>query len=131
MTDFGFPERSLATLLTELTRELATLFRQEAQLAKAEFAEKIGKAGTGLAAIVAGGLLVFVAVQALAAAAILGLSTTLSPWLAAMIVGAIVALVGGAVLARGLLVLRRDNLTPRRTIETLRDNTRWARERLQ
>lgn len=128
---FGDQERPLASLFTELTRETATLLRQEVQLARTELTEKIGQAGWGLAATVAGGLLLFVAVQALAAAAVLGLATRIEPWQAALLVGIAVALVGGAVLAKGIANLKGRNLAPRRTLESLRDSTRWAKERMR
>lgn len=128
---FGDQERPLASLFNELTRETATLFRQEVQLARTELAEKVGQAGWGLAATVAGGLLLFVAVQALAAAAVLGLATRIEPWQAALLVGIAVALVGGAVLAKGIANLKGRNLAPRRTLESLRDSTRWAKERMR
>ncbi len=131
MNEITPPERTLAALLTELTHETSTLFRQEVRLAKAELAEKLDQAGSGLGAIVVGGMLMFVAVQAFVAAAIIGLATALNGWAAALIIGAVVALVGAFVLVRGLTALKRDKLTPRRTLDTLRANTRWAREQWQ
>lgn len=126
-----FPERSLGSLFSELTRETATLFRQEVRLAKAELADKAKQAGRGATEMVAGGLVLFVAFQALVAAAILGLALVVQPWLAAVIVGVALALVGILVLSRGLANIRSDNLAPKRTIDTLRDNTRWAKEQLR
>jgi hypothetical protein len=128
---FGDQERPLASLFTELTRETATLFRQEVQLARTELTEKVGQAGWGLAATVAGGLLLFVAVQALAAAAVLGLASRIEPWQAALLVGIAISLVGGAVLAKGIANLKGGNLAPRRTLESLRESTRWAKERMR
>lgn len=125
------PDRSLGSLFTELTRETTTLFRQEIRLAKAEMAEKARQAGAGVAATVAGGLLLFVAVQAFVATAIIALAAVVDWWLAALIVALAVALVGALVLSKGLSNLRGENLRPRRTIDTLRGNARWAREQLR
>ena len=130
MTDYPSSERSLARLFTELSHEIATLFRQETELAKAELTEKVVHARNGLAAVIGGGLVLFVAVLALVAAAILGLSAIVESWLAALIVAVIIGIAGSIVLTRGVAILRRGDLTPRRTMETLRANTRWARERL-
>lgn len=126
-----FPDRSLGSLFTELTRETATLFRQEIRLAKAELTDKAKQAGRGAAELVVGGLVVFLALQALVAAAILALALVVQPWLAALIVGIAVALIGTVALARGLANIRSDNLAPKRTIDSLRDNTRWAKEQLR
>lgn len=125
------PDRSLGSLFTELTRETSTLFRKEIQLAKAEVAEKAKQAGRGTAAVAIGGALLFVAFQALVATAIIALAAVVEWWLAALIVAMAVALVGVVVLSKGLANLRGENLAPRRTIDTLRDNTQWAKEQLR
>lgn len=130
MTEFS-PDRSLAALLAELTRETSQLFRQEVDLAKAELASKLRNAGWGLVGVVAGALLAFLAVQALVVAAIIGLAKVIDPWMAALAVAFVVAAIGAIAMVYGLAALRRDNLKPRRTIETLRANTRWAREQLR
>jgi|AGTN01.1.fsa_nt_gi Protein of unknown function (DUF1469). len=125
------PDRPLASLLTELTRETATLFRNEIRLAKTELADKARQAGRGATEIAVGGVLLLVALHALAAAAILGLALVVEPWLAAVIVAVAVAVAGGLILARGLVNVRSDRLAPTRTMESLRDNTRWAKEQLR
>ena len=130
MNEMSSTDRTLATLFAELTRETGMLFRQELELAKAEVAEKIGQARFGLVAVIAGGALLFGAFQALVAAAVLGLATVLGGWLAALVVGALLALIGAVAMARGLAIFKRDNLTPRRTLDTLKANTRWAREQM-
>lgn len=125
------PDRSLGSLFNELTRETSTLFRQEIQLAKAEVAEKARQAGTGAAMAAAGGLILFVALIALVATAIIALSYVMEPWLAALVVTVVVAVIGGIVLAKGLSNLKGDNLAPRRTIDTMRANAQFAREQLR
>ncbi|HLO76874.1 MAG TPA: phage holin family protein, partial [Magnetospirillum sp.] len=77
------------------------------------------------------GVLLLVAVGTLAAAAILGLAQVVQPWLAALIVTAVLAVAGIVILANGLANVRTDRLKPRRTMDSLRDNTRWAKEQLR
>lgn len=125
------PDRPLSSLFTELTRETATLFRNEIRLARTELADKARQAGRGATEIAVGGVLLLVALHALAAAAILGLALVLDPWLAAVIVALVVAAAGGLILARGLVNIRSDRLAPTRTMDSLRDNTRWAKEQLR
>ncbi|MBV9686931.1 MAG: phage holin family protein, partial [Alphaproteobacteria bacterium] len=83
-------DRSIAALLSDLANETGTLVRQEIALFKTEIGEKLGRLGTGTGAIAAGGLIAFSGWLALIAAAILGLSTVLAPWLAALIIGLVV-----------------------------------------
>ncbi len=125
------PDRPLSSLFTELTRETGDLFRNEIRLAKAEMGDKARQAGRGAAEIAAGGLILFVALQALAATAVLALINVVQPWLAALIVAVVLALVGVVVLSMGLRSIKTDNLAPKRTMESLRDNTRWAKEQLR
>lgn len=130
MADF-VPERPLTTLFSELTQETMSLFRKEIQLARSEITDKARQAGRGAVEIAAGAILLLVALGALTAAAILGLSHVVQPWLAALIIGAALAVVGGIVVAGGLSNMRGGNLAPRRTMDTMRDNTRWAKEQLR
>lgn len=125
------PDRPLASLFSELTRETASLFRNEIRLAKTELAGKARQAGRGATEIAVGGVLLLVALHALAAAAILALALVLEPWLAAVAVAVVVAVAGGLILARGLVNIRSGRLAPQRTMDTLRDNTRWAKEQLR
>jgi len=52
----------------------------------------------------------------------------LKPWLAALLVGAVLGLVGWMMLQRGLKNLKRTDPTPRRTVETIKDDIQWAKE---
>jgi len=59
---------------------------------------------------------------------ILGLGQLLPLWLSALIVGLVVAVVGYGVLQSGVSALKRANLTPQETIETLKEDAEWAKE---
>jgi hypothetical protein len=49
--------------------------------------------------------------------------------LSALIVGVVVAAVGGLFVQRSLAALRQTDLAPRRTMQTLRDDTQLVKER--
>ena len=66
----------------------------------------------------------------LLAAAVLGLSNVVAPWLAAVIVGVVVLAIGGILAMMGKNRLKPQNLQPNRTIGTLRDDKRWAKSQL-
>jgi len=124
-------ERSIGDLFGDLARELGTLVRQEMQLAKVEMSEKAAKAGRDAGMVAAGGTLAHAGLLAVIAGVILALGTVIALWLAALIVGAIVLGIG-AVLARNRLqAMKRIDPAPRQTIETLKEDVRWARERGQ
>jgi hypothetical protein len=111
--------QSVAGLLQRLTRELGMLLRNELALASAEFTQALRK--TLAAAVVAalGGAVLFAGLLALLAAAVLGLSHVMTAWLAALIVGSIVSLIGVATLSVGSRSLRAQNLKPHRVSRSL------------
>jgi hypothetical protein len=123
-------DRSLGELFGQLSQDMTLLFRQELQLARAEMSEKISQVTNNLVSVVAGGFVAYVGALALVAALILALQdlAEISPWVSALIVGAIFAVAGYVMLNRGLKELKRVDLAPRRTVETLKDDVQWAKE---
>jgi hypothetical protein len=123
-------DRNLGDLFGQLSQDMTLLFRQELQLARAEMSEKISRVTSNLVAVVAGGFVAYVGALALVAALILGLHEVadIAPWVSALVVGAIFAVAGYLMLNRGLKELKRVDLAPRRTVETLKDDVQWAKE---
>jgi len=122
--------RPVAALLSDLASETSQLVRQELALFKAEMQEKLGRLGQGVGALAAGGLIAFSGWLALIAAAILGLSHFVAPWLAALIVGLVVIALGAGLLFFGKSRFDADALVPRRTLNSLREDEAWIREQL-
>ena len=123
-------ERSIGALFGELSQDMGLLVRQEAQLAKTEMQAKLSKVTGDLVSLAAGGLVAMVGGLALTAAVILLLIDPigLKPWLAALLVGAVLGIVGWVMLQRGLKDLKGTDPTPRRTVETIKDDIQWAKE---
>lgn len=123
-------DRSIGELFGQLTQDMTLLFRQELQLARAEMSEKISTLTTNLVSVLAGGLVAYVGGLALVAALILGLHelANIAPWVSALIVGALFAIAGYMMLSRGMKELKRVDLAPRRTVESLKDDVQWAKE---
>jgi len=123
-------DRSIGELFGQLSQDMTLLFRQEVQLARAEMSEKISQVTGNLVSVLAGGFVAYVGALALVAALIIGLheAADISPWVSALIVGVIFAGAGYVMLNRGLKELKRVDLAPRRTVETLKDDVQWAKE---
>ena len=127
------PERRpLMGLFSELWRETSLLFRNEAELAKAELSEKVTQVGSGLTAVASGAAILLAGVVILLVAASNALAQFLPPenaaWLAPLIVGGIVAAIGGALLAKARRDLSPTHLQPRRTMASLRRDGALAKE---
>jgi hypothetical protein len=123
-------DRSIAALLADLVDQISSLVRQEVALFKAELVEKLGLVGQGVGAIAVGALIAFSGWLALVAAAVLGLAIVLAPWLAALIVGLVLLGVGAALLYFGKSRLDAEALALRRTLNSLREDEAWLRERV-
>ena len=127
-------DRSVGSLLKELRDEMTTLMRQELALAKTEMSEKFSKASRNTTYIAIGGAVCFagmlfllVGVSALIYVGLVyaGLSHYLSGWLAPVITGAVVAIIGYAMLQKGISTLKRMSVTPDKTMDSLKEDKQW------
>jgi hypothetical protein len=116
----GRESQSSFALLRRLVDELTTLIRQEFALATAEISRSLRVMLTGAASLAVGGAVLFTGFLAMVAAAVLGLATVLAPWLAALVIGAAVALIGVVLVMAGIRSLDPSTLKPSRTAESLR-----------
>lgn len=122
-------DRSLGELFGDLSRQLTTLVRQEIDLARTEMTSKATSVGRNIGFLLAGGAVAYAGFLGLMAALVFALMAIGLPgWLAALIVGGAVALVGYLLVRRGLAALRQEDLTPHRTIQTLKEDAEWARD---
>ena len=96
----GKDDRSLGELFGDLAGQTGALVREEVALAKAELTRTETQAGKDIGVLVIGGAVAYAGLLALLAAAILALATVLPAWLAALIVGLVVAGVGALLLQR-------------------------------
>jgi xanthine/uracil permease len=132
-------DRSLGQLLRSLTQELSTLMRQEVELAKTEVSEKASRAGANLGALALGGAVAFAGALALLFAVVNGLTTLLvrvvsaevAVWLAPLLVGVVLALIGVSMSKKALAALRQEGITPKRTTQSLQENKEWLQEKIK
>jgi uncharacterized membrane protein YqjE len=120
--------RSLGELFSTLASQTSTLVRQEVDLAKTELTQKATRAGREAGMIGLGGALALGGYLALVATLIIVLDLFMPLWLAALVVGLVLAGIGYAIIQQGLKGLRRLDPAPRQTIATLKDDIAWAKE---
>ncbi|HKG57666.1 MAG TPA: phage holin family protein [Candidatus Limnocylindrales bacterium] len=125
-------ERSLGQLFGDLSRQLGTLVRKEIELARTEMTTRATAVGRDAAMLGAGTAALYAAFLGLMFAAVLLLiDAGLTPWMAALLVAIVVGIIGGALVARGRAALQQSEMAPRATIDTLRDDADWAKERIK
>ncbi len=124
-------EPSIGELFASLARDTSNLVRQEVELAKTEMTQKVTSLGKDAGMIGAGAALAYAGLLALIAAVILGLGELIPLWLSALIVGLVVVGIGYALIQRGRTSISRTDLTPRQTIETLKEDTEWAKDQIK
>jgi hypothetical protein len=54
-----------------------------------------------------------------------------APWVAALVAGGAIVASGYALIQRGITALRRDQLTPQATVETLKENAEWVKNQVR
>jgi len=123
-------ERGIGDLFSELAGETGTLVRQEVALAQAELTQKATTAGKNVGFLAVGGAVGYLALLALTAAVILLLSQYIRPWLAALVVGLLIAVAAYFMVTSALAKLSKTDPVPRETIETLKEDAEWLKKEM-
>jgi len=121
---------SAAELFATISRDSAGLILDDVALARAELRQSADRAAGLVAFAVFGGIVSLSGMITLFAAAVLGLSHVMRPWLAALTVGAVGFVLGGIVSFIAWRALRGIDFMPRRTIRTLYEQAAWLREKV-
>jgi hypothetical protein len=112
--------QSTLDLMRRLLNEVAALFREELALARAEFMRSFSRLLVSGASVATGAAVLYAGVLVLLAAAVLGLAKVLEPWLAALIVGAAVGVIGYIMLHAGIKGMTQTTVKPELTAESLK-----------
>ncbi len=125
----GSGQESLGDLFSALTTDLSTLVQEEVALARTEIQETVSKAISSAVGVIAGGVIAYAGLIMLLIAVAFALAPVVdSFWLASLIVGLIVIIVGAILLVSGINTLKNLNPVPEKTIQTLKDDAQWAKE---
>jgi hypothetical protein len=123
-------ERTIPELMKQLSEETSTLVRQEIALARAELTQKARGGAFGVGALGAAGLLGLYGLAALSVCVLAALALAMPVWAAALIVTATYSTGSVAVAHAGRRRLRTAMPpTPEATVETVKEDVRWAKTR--
>ncbi|MAL99834.1 phage holin family protein [Hydrocarboniclastica marina] len=125
------PNRSLTSLISELADESSALVRQEVALAKAEAQEKVTQLTNGIKYLVIGGAILIAGLFYILDAVVYGIARLMPEqyqlWLAALIVGVVVGVIGLVLLKKGEKNVQGTNLQPRRTVRSVKLDTQLVK----
>ena len=120
-------ETSVGELIGNISNDLSQLFRQEVELAKVELKQEASKAGKAAGMLGAAGFAGYLLVILLSFALVAALSNVMDPGWAALIVAVLWAIVGAVLYANGRKKLKTVDPTPRRTVDTLKEDAQWLK----
>ncbi len=120
----------LGALLSGVVGDLQGLLRGELQLAKTELKEEATAAAGGAAAAAAGGITGLVGIVFVMHGVAELLSKVMPRWMANTLVGLGLLAGAGSLGMSGKEKLSAAKLAPQQTLQTLRENASWAKDRL-
>jgi hypothetical protein len=125
-------DRSLGQLFGDLSRQMSTLVQQEIALAKTEMTSRVTSVGRDAAMIGTGAALAHAALLVgLVTIGLILIELGLQPWIAFLLVTAVVGVIAFVLIQRGREQLKQTDVTPRETIKTLKDDAEWAKEQVK
>ncbi len=120
-------DASVTGLIRQLADDVTSIFTKEITLAKTEVYENVKEMKNGAVSAATGAFVLYAGILTLLAAAVLGLSTIMDAWLAALIVGGAITIIGVAMLGAGKKKLDAAALRPERTIGSVRKTQHTAK----
>ena len=122
-------DRSLSDVFQDIIRNVQEIVRSEIRLAKTEIREEAAKAKYSTLLLGAGTVVAIFAVLFLLLMIVYALALVMPSWEAALIVGAVLAVVASVTLPAGVRRFKQIPPTPERTVGTIKENVEWAKQR--
>lgn len=125
-------ERPLGELFNELSQQTSTLIQKEIELARHEVTRSVTEVARNSALIGVGALLAYAGFIVL----LIGLGWALAEaglplWASLLIVGVAVVAIGAVIAMWAVQQIRQASVVPQKTVRTMQDNVRWAKEQTQ
>jgi hypothetical protein len=124
------PDKSLGDLFGDLSEEFSELVRAQTELAKSEIRTQADKAKRAAGAFGGAALSAYMALILLSFAVAWGLSEVVPEGVAFLIVGLIYAAIAVVLYLRGRERAREFSIVPEETIESVKEDVRWAQQKV-
>ena len=123
--------KPLGDLFSDLAGEMSELVRKEVALAKLEVGQKAKYIGKNVGYLAIGGAVAYAAMLAVIAALIMLLDKVMPAWGAALVVGLVVGAIGWLLVSKARAALQATDVTPRQTVETLKEDAAWVKQQIK
>lgn len=123
--------RGVGTLIGDLVEQTTTLVQTEIRLLRSEISDKFKVAVGGITEILAGALLLMVALLVLVQALVVALATWLGAGWASLLVGVVIAVVGFVLVRQGTANLDPSTLAPDQTTDQLAKDAAVVKEQFK
>lgn len=133
-------EPGISDLFKELRDQGTFLLREEIALAKKEISQKISSSAANATSIAAGALgaycaiiFLLLAISCLISHALIkrGVSVGWAVFFGLLIVAVIVGVISIVLILKGIQAMKKLSPVPEKTIETLKEDKRWAQNKIQ
>jgi len=123
-------DRTFSRILQEIVNHLTEIIRSELQLARTEVSQDLAQVLKASVFFLIGAVFALYALGFILIAVVFGLGTMMSLWLSALIVGVGMGLTAAIFLQVGTTKIRRADLKPNETIESLQENIAWTKKQI-
>lgn len=123
--------KPLGDLFSDLAGEMSELVRKEVALAKMEVGQKARHIGKNIGYLVVGGAIAYAAMLAIIAGIVMLLDGVMPNWVAAIVVGVVVGIIGWLLIGKARAALEATDITPQQTVETLKEDAAWVKQQIK
>lgn len=120
--------RTVPEVLQDIVGNIQEIIRSELRLAKVEVRHEAAKAKSPVIMSAMGGALGLYALGFLLLTAMLAMATVMTMWMAALIIGAVLAVASMGLIGAAKARFKHVNAVPERTIESIKENVQWTKE---
>ncbi len=124
----GPPQHSLGEIVGGLATDIQDLVRGEIALARSELGQKLDRVIMAAIWLLGGALVAFAGLVVLLEGIAAAIALALPAWAALLITGVVIVIVGAILARSGLAMLSLKSLTPDRTTASLQKDARVVKE---
>ena len=127
----GAESHQLSDIVRSILDDVGRIIRGEMLLARTELREEARRAGGALGLVGGAAITGLLAAACFVTACIAALALVMPVWLAALLMGILLAFIAGGAYAVGRTKLRDVDIVPPQTVQTMRENVEWAKHRTE